>query len=147
MPCRFCGGADGHGHLFWDCTFHREHPEFHGLMEMDKSYWSRCLLWDGWLPLLSGVNGGSPWAENPAEGAGNLLECALGSYSSGLLAEWQLPGVFGAEGAAGRVAAEPHVWTDGSLVQDKVSGDSSSGSGFFYSSSWSTLGSSEVGPS
>ena len=21
VPCRFCGGADGDGHLFWDCTF------------------------------------------------------------------------------------------------------------------------------
>ena len=38
MPCRFCGD----GHLFWDCTFPplvevREHPEFYGLLEMDKS--------------------------------------------------------------------------------------------------------------
>ena len=40
---------------------------------------------------------------------------------------------FGAEGAAGRVAAEPDVWTDGSLVQDKVSGASSSGSGVLSS--------------
>ena len=31
----------------------------------------------------------------------------------------------------GRVPAEPDVWTDGSLVDDKVSGVSSSGSGFF----------------
>ena len=43
VPCRFCGGADGDGHIFWDCTFPplveiREHPEFHGLMEMDKSF-------------------------------------------------------------------------------------------------------------
>ena len=43
-----------------------------------------------------------------------------------------MPVVFGAEGAAGRVAAEPDVWTDGSLVQDKVSGASSSGSFFFF---------------
>ena len=65
VPCPFCGGADNDGHLFWDCTFPplvgiREHPEFHCLMEMDKSSWPRCLLWHGWLPLLSGVNGGSP---------------------------------------------------------------------------------------
>ena len=49
------------GHLFWECTFpplveNRENPEFHGLMRMDKGHWSRCLLWHGWLPLLSGVN-------------------------------------------------------------------------------------------
>ena len=36
VPCLFCGGADGDGHHFRDCTFPpvgeiREHPEFHGL--------------------------------------------------------------------------------------------------------------------
>ena len=66
--CRFCGGRDHDGHLFGDCTFPplveiRERPEFHDLMEMDKTSWPRCLLWHGWLPLLSGVNGGSPWAQ------------------------------------------------------------------------------------
>ena len=35
----------------------REHPAFHDLMEMDKSSWPECLLWHGWLPFLSGVNG------------------------------------------------------------------------------------------
>ena len=104
--------------------------EFHGLMERDKSSWPWCLLWHGWLPLLSGVNGGSPWAQNPADGAGNLLECALGSHASSLLGDRQLLVGVDAESAAGRVAAEPDVWTDGSLVQDKVSGASSSGSGF-----------------
>ena len=65
VPCRFCGGRDHDGYLFWDCTFPplveiREHPDVHDLMEMDKTYWHRCLLWHGWLPLLSGINGGSP---------------------------------------------------------------------------------------
>ena len=74
VPCRFCGSRDSDGHLFWDCTFPplveiREHPELHDLMEMDKTSWPRCLLWHGWLPLLSGINGGSPWAQSPAEGA------------------------------------------------------------------------------
>ena len=45
--------------------------------------------------------------------------------------DWQLPEGFDADGAAGRVAAEPDVWTDGSLVEDKLSGASSSGSVFF----------------
>ena len=41
--------------LFWDCTFPplveiRERPEFHDLMELDKSSWPRCLLWHGWFP-------------------------------------------------------------------------------------------------
>ena len=92
---------------------------------------ARCLLWQGWLPLLSGANGGSPWAEDLAESAAHQLECALGSYTSGLLSEWQLPVEFDAESAARRVPDEPDVWTDGSLVQDKVSGTCSSGSRFF----------------
>ena len=136
VPCRFCGGRDHDGHLFWDCTFPplveiREHPEFHDLMEMDKTSWPRCLLWHGWLPLLSGINGGSPWAQSPAEGAVNLLECSLGRYSSSQLSEWRLPAGFDVEGAARRVAEEPDVWTDGSLVDDKVSGVSSAGAGCF----------------
>ena len=56
--CRFCGAPDGDGHLFWECTFPplveiRENPEFHDLMRMDKAHWPRCLLWHGWLPMLS----------------------------------------------------------------------------------------------
>ena len=57
VPCRFCDGDDNDGHLFWDCTFPplveiRENPEFHELMEMDKSYWPRCLLWHGLCSLV-----------------------------------------------------------------------------------------------
>ena len=90
VPCRFCGSLDGDGHLFWERPFPplveiREHPKFHDLMEMDKSSWPRCLLWHGWLPLLSGVNGSSPWAGSCREGAANLLECAVGRYSSDAL--------------------------------------------------------------
>ena len=135
VPCRFCGGDDNGGHLFWDCTFPplveiRENPEFHELMEMDESYWPRCLLWHGWLPMLSGVNQGSPWALNHAEGASNLLESALGSYTSAFLLAWRLLVGFDAESAALHVAREPDVWTDGSMVVDKVSTVSSSGAGF-----------------
>ena len=50
--------------FFGECPFPplveiRENPEFHDLVELDKSSWPRCLLWHGWSPLLSGVNGGS----------------------------------------------------------------------------------------
>ena len=76
--------------------------------------WIRLLglgasFWHGWLPLLSGTNGGSPWAQTPAEGAVNILECAFGRYSSGQLTEWQLPADFDVDGAALRVADDPDV--------------------------------------
>ena len=47
-------------------------PEFHDLMRMDTGHWPRCLLWHGWLQMLSGVNVASPFSR----------------YSSGLIAEW-----------------------------------------------------------
>ena len=136
VPCRFYGGDDHDGHLFWECTFPplveiRENPEFHELMEMDKSFWPRCLLWHGWLPLLSGANLGSPWARDLSHGAGNLLESAFGSYSSSPLLDWQLPVDFDAESAALQVAVEPDVWTDGSRIEDRLSTVSSSGAWFF----------------
>ena len=33
----------------------RESPEFHDLMREDKAHWPRCLLWHGWLLMLSGI--------------------------------------------------------------------------------------------
>ena len=65
-----------------------------------------------------------------AEGASNLLEIALGSYTSAFLLHWHLPDGFDAGSAAQGVAREPDVWTDGSMVEDKVSGASSAGAGF-----------------
>ena len=132
----FCGSRDHDGHLFWDCTCPplveiREHPEFHELLEMDKTSWPRCLLWHGWLPLLSCVNGGSLWVQTPGEGAVNLLECALERCCSSQLSEWRVPIDFDVEGAARRVAEEPDVWTDGSLVDDRMLGASSAGAGCF----------------
>ena len=41
-----------------------------------------------------------------------------------------MPSGFDAEAAAQSVAREPDVWTDGSMVEDKVSGSSSAGAGF-----------------
>ena len=49
-----------------------------------------CLLWHGWLPLHSGVNGPSLCAGSADEGAGNLLECSMRSYCSQLLLEWNV---------------------------------------------------------
>ena len=136
VPCRFCGAPDHDGHLFWECTFPplveiRENPEFHDLMRLDKTRWPRCLLWHGWLPMLSGVNGASPWAVDASESAAYLVEVALGRYSSGMIAEWSLPDGFDHDIAASSLSDHPDVWTDGSLVLDHLTGVSASGAGFF----------------
>ena len=136
VPCRFCGAPDHDGHLFWECTFPplveiRENPEFHDLMSMDKEHWPRCLLWHGWFPMLSGVSGAPPWAFDASENAAYLVEVALGRYSSGLISEWGPSDDFDHDDAAASLMDHPDVWTDGSLVLDRVTGVSSSGSGFF----------------
>ena len=122
--------------FFCECTFPplveiRENPEFHDLMNMDKGYWPRCLLWRGWLPMLSGVNGASPWAAGASESASYLVETALGSYSCGMIAEWGHPDDYDGVRVASLVPDQPNVWSDGSVVLDRVTGISSSGAGFF----------------
>ena len=136
VPCRFCGAPDHDGHLFWECTFPplveiRENPEFQDLMRMDKAHWPRCLLWHGWLPMLSGCNGVSPWAGNAPESASYLVETALGGYSSRMVSDWSPPVGYDPVAVSPLVPDHPNVWTDGSLVLNKVAGISSSGAGFF----------------
>ena len=99
VSCRLCGAPDNDGHLFGECTFLplveiRENPEFHDLKREDKAHWPRCLLWHGWLPMLSGVNGASPWAADSSQSASYMVETALGQYSSQLISEWRLPDGF-----------------------------------------------------
>ena len=136
VPCRFCRAPDGDGHLFWEGTFPplvgiRENPEFHDLMGMDRAHWPRCLLWHDWLPMLSGVNGASPWAADVSESAGNMVEVALGRYSPLSVAERSPSDGFDAVGAASQMPDDPNVWTDASLVLDQVTGVSSSCARFF----------------
>ena len=135
VPCQFCGAPDGDGHLFLECTFPlveiRENPEFHDLMRMDKGHWPRCLRWHGWLPQLSGVNGASPWAASAADSAGYFVESALGGYSSDLCAECGPSDEYDEVEATSLMPDHPNVWTDGSLVLDRVTGVSSSGAGYF----------------
>ena len=130
VPCRFCGALDGDGHLLLECTFPplveiRENPEFLDLIRMDKAHWPRCLLWHGWLPMLSGCNGVYPWSVDAS--------VSLGQYSSGPIAEWGPSDEFDEARAASSMPDHPNVWTDGSLVLDHVTGVSSSGAGFFCS--------------
>ena len=72
-----------------------------------------------------------PWAVDASESAAYLVEVALGRYSSGLIAEWGPSDEFDHDRAASSLPDHPDVWTDGSLVLDRLTGVSSSGSGFF----------------
>ena len=79
VPCRFCGQRAGDGHLFWECTFSllqhvRELPEFAYLLSLDRSNWSRCLLWHGWLPGLNGISDKEHWATSFGDLASFHLE-------------------------------------------------------------------------
>ena len=79
------------------------------------------------------VHGVSPWAADASESAGYPVEAALGRYSSDLLAGWGPSDEYDEIEAASLTPDHPNVWTDGSLVLDRVTGISSSGAGFFCS--------------
>ena len=83
VPCRFCGGPDSDGHLFWECphlpfVHIRESPEFRDLLLRDRGSWPRCLLWHGWLLALACVGEVSPWAATDDDVASDRLERLLG---------------------------------------------------------------------
>ena len=93
VPCRFCGAPDNDGHLFWDCTFPpfielRNKPEFLPLMSRDRTHWTRCLLWHGWLPGLSSRTVGTPWAIASSDLASSCLETALGPCPLSASSAW-----------------------------------------------------------
>ena len=105
----------------------RESPEFSGIVNLDKSNWPRCLLWHGWLPALSGSTFGNPWAEDATRKARNQLEAALGSYVDAHRHPFD---DFRLGERDFDVGDGPFVWSDGSLVVDKVSGVGVAGAGF-----------------
>ena len=89
-------------------------------MREDKAHWPRCLLWHGWLPMLSAVNGVSPWDADASESAFYLVQTSLGRDFSGLVSEWSLPDGLNADEVSARMPDAPRVWSDGCLVLDSV---------------------------
>ena len=80
--CRFCGGPDNDGHVFWECLHPpfvhiRESVEFRDLLLRDESSWPGCLLWHGWLPALACTGGASSWAASAEDIACARLERLL----------------------------------------------------------------------
>ena len=135
VPCRFCGGPDNDGHLFWECphppfVHTRESIEFRDLLLRDRSSWPRCLLWHGWLPSLACTGGAPPWAASADDIACARPERLLGSYSEGECREWVPPDHFVDSVASSDVSDHPDVWTDGSFVLDELSGVGLVGVGF-----------------
>ena len=86
--------------------------------------------------MVGGVWNGLGAMEGSICGGGCSQFAALGAYSSHLF----LPDDFDAEGAAWRLLANINVWSHGSLVLDKVSGDGSTASGMYAHLSWSAWG-------
>ena len=142
VPCRFCGEADGDGHLFWDCTHPPfvhilEIPKFHRLLNKDKSTWLRCLLWHGWSPALA-----SP-VVTPLRRILNkmllilsftapmrlilMISCMTGVLTNTFLIPLE----------DSVLADDPDVWTDLSLVSDDLTGMASGGAGVFAHTSGS----------
>ena len=63
VQCRFCG-ADGDGHLFWECTSPplveiRENPELHGLVEISLTGRGVLSDMDGWSEWWLSLGGES----------------------------------------------------------------------------------------
>ena len=128
VPCRFCGGPDSDGHLFWECphlpppfVHIRDSPEFHDLLLLDRSSWPRCLLWHGWLPALACSGGATPWAASDDDVADARLQRLLGPFSESVCREW-VPSDFLADLAASDVSDHRDAWTDGRFVLDELSG-------------------------
>ena len=87
VKCRFCGGRDGDGHLFRDCTF---------------------------LPLQH-VREQDPWAACLGQLADRSLEQALGAYPVDCSGFWTPPDIGDSEDMVIEIGAHPCLWTDGSL--------------------------------
>ena len=100
-------------------------------MSLDKANWPRCLLWHGWLPMLSGVNGASLrplmllrvlsiWLKLLL--VATLLVLLLSGVSLVVLMLIRL--LHGC-------LMTPEVWSDGRLVLDSITGVSAAGAGLF----------------
>ena len=110
---------NGDGRLFLECTFPpllhvRELPEFSPLMALDKSKWSRCILWHGWLPGLSCSGDRAPWAASFGQLACLQRESCLGAYPLDSSGYWAPPDYWDADDMALNMSYNANIWTDGS---------------------------------
>ena len=127
VPCRFCGAPDDDGHLFGDCPFLLSLRFVKIMNFMTSCDWIRRIG----LGAYSGMVGFQCFLVSTVPPLGLLMLLSAGWYSSGLIADWNPSDDFDPDLAASLLPDRPDVWTDGSLVLDRNTGVSSSGSGFF----------------
>ena len=85
VACRFCGRADGDGHLFWDCQFlswsgfGRNLSLLHSWLVTEVAC-PRWLAWHGWLPMLTARRVEPSWAVAVGDGVDASLEVASSAF-------------------------------------------------------------------
>ena len=83
-------------------------------LSLDRSNWSLCLLWHGWLPGLSGISDDDPWATSFGELASFHLARCCGAYMVDFAGSWTPLDYWDADDIALEMPEHPNVWTDGS---------------------------------
>ena len=133
VPCRFCGGPDGDGHLFWECSYPLQLLSGRVLSFMTLSVWIR-LVGRG---VFFGMVGYLLCLEL------RMVILGLSMLSMLLLSAWRLPlgsyvgvsqelgGEFSLVNDGVPLADAPDVWSGGSLVLDGFSGVGVAGCGVY----------------
>ena len=134
VPCRFCRGKDGNGHLFWECTYPL-------VLDLGSSLSSRlswlmivvngCLVRHGCLSGLSLAGERDPWPPSLSHLADRAVERCLGAYPSDDSAIWTPPDFWDAGDLAQEIEDRPSVWTDGSREDYPVGGFEVAGAGVY----------------
>ena len=124
VPCRFCGGKDGDGHLFWECTFPpilhvRELPEFVTLMAQDRRRWPDVFFGMAGCLVLVLLGRG-------ILGRHILVILRLGRWNNAWVLILRMTLLFGPLLIFGMLIQgiddRPSVWTDGSREDYPVGG-------------------------
>ena len=100
------------------------------ILTKDKTGWPRCLLWHGWLPALSGSALGDPWAVDGVQIVLQKIGWKLHLALMLMLSRHPFDDFYLGDRDSD-IVDDPFVWSDGSLVVDKVSGFGVAGAGVY----------------
>ena len=105
-------------------------------MSLDRSNWSRSLLWHSWFPGLSGFSVKDPWATSFGDLTSFHLERCLGAYLVDIASCWTPPEHWDADDIALEMSDHPNIWTDGSREDfSSVGGFEVAGAGVYLPAS------------